>query len=294
MADVRRFNRTVTHRVGALEDAFLARGRPLGHSRVLWEIGVEGADVRSLRSRLSLDSGYLSRVLRALEDEALILVEASSADRRVRTARLTPAGLRERAELDRRSDEAAAVLLASLNGPEQRRLITAMNEVERLLRASMVKIDSQDPRHSDARYCLAAYFAELAQRFDTGFDLTSSLPATDEELTPPAGRLVVATLHGEPVGCAAIKLHDDQPAEVKRMWVAQSVRGLGLGRRLLTTVEEHARAAGARVLHLETNRALTEAIALYRSAGYQEVAAFNDEPFAHHWFEKDLASGSTS
>jgi ribosomal protein S18 acetylase RimI-like enzyme len=70
------------------------------------------------------------------------------------------------------------------------------------------------------------------------------------------------------------------------MWVAPSVRGLGRGRRLLTELETHAAAHGARTLRLETNRTLDEAIALYRSAGYREVAPFNAEPYAHHWFEK--------
>ena len=85
-----------------------------------------------------------------------------------------------------------------------------------------------------------------------------------------------------------MKFHGREPAEVKRMWVAPSARGLGLGRRLLGAVEEQARARQVRTLRLETNRALVEAIALYRSAGYEEVPAFNDEPFAHHWFQKRL------
>jgi GNAT superfamily N-acetyltransferase len=90
------------------------------------------------------------------------------------------------------------------------------------------------------------------------------------------------------LGCAALKLHGEEPVEVKRMWVADAVRGLGVGRRLLGAVEEHARASGVRTLRLETNRTLAEAIALYRSAGYREVLAFNDEPFADHWFEKHI------
>jgi ribosomal protein S18 acetylase RimI-like enzyme len=72
------------------------------------------------------------------------------------------------------------------------------------------------------------------------------------------------------------------------MWVAPAVRGLGLGRRLLTEIEARAAAHGARTIRLETNGALTEAIGLYRATGYREVDAFNDEPHAHHWFEKTL------
>ncbi|MEV0385218.1 MarR family winged helix-turn-helix transcriptional regulator [Nonomuraea sp. NPDC050643] len=286
---VRRFQRTVTQRIGALDDRFLARDRPLGQARVLWEIGAAGSEVRALRARLDLDSGYLSRLLRSLEADGLVVVDGDGPDGRVRTARLTPAGLAERAELDRRSDEAAASILEPLSGPQRDRLVSAMTEVERLLLASMVRIDVLDPRHPSARHCLQAYVGELARRFDGGFDPARSLPAGDQELRPPAGRLLVATLHAEPVGCVALKLHPEAAtAEIKRMWVDPAVRGLGLGRRLLAEAEARAADGGVRTLRLETNRALTEAIALYRAAGYREVAAFNDEPYAHHWFDKRL------
>jgi DNA-binding MarR family transcriptional regulator/GNAT superfamily N-acetyltransferase len=288
IGQVRRFNRTVTQRVGALDDAFLARGRPLGQARLLWEIGPDGGDLRTLRSRLDLDSGYLSRLLRSLEDDGLVVVAASETDRRVRTAHLTAAGQAERAELDRRSDEAAAALLGPLTAGQRSRLVAAMAEVERLLVSSAIRIAVADPGHPDARYCLRAYVDELARRFDGGFDPALSISAADPELRPPAGLFLVATRHGEPVGCGALKFHPAAPAEVKRMWVAPAARGLGLGRRLLAELEARAAASGVRVLRLETNRALTEAIGLYLAAGYREVPAFNDEPYAHHWFQKTL------
>jgi DNA-binding MarR family transcriptional regulator len=109
---VRRFNRTVTQRIGALNDAFLSSDRSLRQARLLWEIGPQGCDVRLLRSRLDLNSGYLSRLLRSLEDDGLVVVEQSGTDGRVRTAHLTDHGLTERAMLDRRSDDAAASILA--------------------------------------------------------------------------------------------------------------------------------------------------------------------------------------
>src|ERR671933_1914894 len=98
---VRRFNRVVTQRVGALDEQFLERDRALGQSRLLWEIGAEGSDTRSLRSRLDLDSGYLSRLLRSLERAGLVVTEAHPRDGRVRAVRLTADGLAEREELDR-------------------------------------------------------------------------------------------------------------------------------------------------------------------------------------------------
>ena len=286
VGQVRSFNRTATQRVGALDDAFLGRGRPLGQARLLWEIGPDGCDVRLLRSRLDLDSGYLSRLLRALEDAGLAAVEPSEADKRVRTVRLTSQGLAERAVLDRLADEAARSILGPLSPRQRTRLVTAMAEVERLLVASAIQIAECDPRHPSARFCVAAYFAELAERFDGGFDPARTISADDEELTRPGGFILVATLHGEPAGCGAVKLHPGAAAEIKRMWAAPAVRGLGLGRRMLAELEERAAASGARSFRLETNRALGEAIALYRSAGYREVARFSDEPYAHHWFEK--------
>jgi DNA-binding MarR family transcriptional regulator/GNAT superfamily N-acetyltransferase len=289
VGQLRRFNRTVTQRIGALDDAFLARDRPLGQARLLWEIGPDGCDVRTLRARLELDSGYLSRLLRALEADGLVDVDAGDRDGRVRRARLTPAGLAERAEYDRRADDLATSILHPLDDRQRDRLVTAMAEVERLLVASMVRVDVDDPRHPDARRCVAAYFAELAERFDGGFDATRSLPADDAALTLPAGLLLVARLHAEPVGCVALRLHPEiAAADVKRMWVAPTVRGLGLGRRLLAEIEQRAADHGVRTLRLETNGALTEAIALYRATGYREVDAFNDEPYAHHWFAKPL------
>jgi DNA-binding MarR family transcriptional regulator/GNAT superfamily N-acetyltransferase len=289
IAQVRRFNRTVTQRVGALNEAYLSRDRPLGQARLLWEIGLEGDDVRSLRSRLDVDSGYLSRLLRSLETAGLVVVGASDSDARVRTARLTKAGRSEWALLDQGSDDLAASILMPLGARQRTRLVAAMAEVEQLLVASMVDVRVCDPRHPHARFCVQAYFSELSRRFAAGFDPALSLSADDAELTLPAGLLLVATLHSEPVGCAALKLHRRAPGEIKRMWVDPDVRGLGLGRRLLTEAEAHAAAHGVRTLRLETNRALDEAIGLYRAAGYREVAAFNDERYADHWFEKSLA-----
>jgi DNA-binding MarR family transcriptional regulator/ribosomal protein S18 acetylase RimI-like enzyme len=283
---VRRFNRTVTQRMGALDDTFLSRARPLGQARLLWEIGTDGVQVRALRSRLDLDSGYVSRLLRALEADGLVTVGADPDDARVRTVRLTAAGLTERAELDRRADELASTVLHPLSDRQRGRLVEAMAEVERLLTATMVHIAPIDPRHPDARFCLESYFDELARRFEDGYDPARNASANDDDLVPPAGVFLLATLHGTPVGCGALKYHDDAPTELRRMWVSPDVRGLGLGRRLLAELENRAAADGSRVLRLETNRALTEAIALYRACGYRQIEAFGGEPYADHWFEK--------
>jgi DNA-binding MarR family transcriptional regulator/GNAT superfamily N-acetyltransferase len=289
VSQVRRFNRIVTQRVGALDDRFLARDRPLGEARVLWELGDGERDVRSLRVQLGLDSGYMSRLLRSLEIGGMITVVRKASDHRVRLARLTAAGSAERALLDNRSDDLAAALLAPLSAAQRSRLVASMADVERLMTAGLVVIAPVDPADPRAEYCLRRYVDELNTRFETGWDPAQSISADVEELRRPAGLFVLATLHGNPIACAALKFHPGAPCELKRMWVSGSARGLGIGRRLLEEMEQHAVDGGASVVRLETNRTLVEAVALYRSAGYTEVPAFNDERYAHHWFEKHLS-----
>jgi DNA-binding MarR family transcriptional regulator/GNAT superfamily N-acetyltransferase len=286
---IRSFNRTAAERIGVMNNRFLGRDRPIGEARLLWEIGTAGADIRDLRGRLGLDSGYVSRMLRSLERQGLVVTEVNPADRRVRRARLTETGLAERTELDRRSDDVALSFLEPLSEGQRAKLVTAMAEVERLLSASMVSISIENPTTPDAQWCIAQYFTELNARFEAGFDPSVSISADAHELTPPAGALLIARLRQQPVGCGALKFHADAPAELKRMWVAPAVRGLGVGRRLLHELEQQAKATGARTIRLETNRALSEAIELYRRNGYHEVQAFNHEPYAHYWFEKRLS-----
>lgn len=287
---VRSFGRTVTQRFGALDDDFMHRGRPLGHSRVLWEVPRAGCTIRWLRDALDLDPGYLSRILSRLEDDGMVNISADRTDARVRRVSLTSAGRAERQRLDRISDTFASSILAPLTDTQRDDLVAAMRVIERLLIAGGTEIGPVDPEDPDAVACLRAYAAELHERFDGGFDPAASISAEPEELRLPVGVLLLARLQGRPVGCGALKFHGSEPAEIKRMWIAPDARGLGLGRRLLTELEAAAREGGATVARLETNGALTEAIAMYRGAGYREVPAFNEEPYAHHWFEKRLGS----
>jgi DNA-binding MarR family transcriptional regulator len=289
IAQVRRFNRLVTQRAGALDDHFLGSDRPLGESRVLYEIGAGGADLRTLRARLGLDSGYLSRVVQSLESQGLIKVRSAADDERVRRAELTRAGRAELKVMNRRSDEAAEAVLSPLTDSQRERLVAAMGEVHRLLQAAGIIIERVDPASETARWCVAQYFAELDSRFEEGYDLTKALPADDAEQRPPRGAFLVATVDGEAVACGCIKTSAPRVGWIKRMWVASSARGLGLGRRMLTALENQARELGLTTVQLETNRRLVEAIQLYRSAGYVEVAPFNTEPYGDYWFEKRLS-----
>jgi DNA-binding MarR family transcriptional regulator/GNAT superfamily N-acetyltransferase len=285
---VRSFNRVVTRRIGVLSDNYLGRGRPLAESRLLFEIGDAGSELRDLRARLSLDSGYLSRLLQKLAAEGLLRVGPSKRDARVREAALTAKGRRELQRLDERSGQFAASLLTPLGAAQRDSLVRAMGEVERLLRAAAVGIEAVDPRSADARMCIAAYLAELDARFPGGFDPTRSPSADPVELLPPSGYLLLARLDGEPLGCGAVKRLNNDVAEIKRMWVAPSSRGLGIAQRLLESLEARALELRCRTVRLDTNRSLTEARALYTRNGYQDIPAYNDNRYADQWFEKRL------
>src|SRR2546421_9646443 len=131
IAQIRRFNRTVTQQIGALEERFLGRDRSLGASRLLFEIGPNGMEVRQLRARLNLDSGYTSRLLRGLEAEGLVRTARSSSDARVRCVKLTTAGRKELALLNRRSGPAAPSLLGRPPRPHRPAFLSAPGTVGR-------------------------------------------------------------------------------------------------------------------------------------------------------------------
>jgi DNA-binding MarR family transcriptional regulator/GNAT superfamily N-acetyltransferase len=285
---VRSFSRLVTQRIGALDESYLKRGRPLSEARLIFEIGLDGADLRALRDRLGLDSGYLSRLLNSLTAQGLVEIGRDASDGRLRRAILTPKGRAELAAYGRLSDALAASMLEPLDLRQRERLVGAMGEVERFLRAGRVELTFEAPSSPDARQCMDAYFREIAERFEAGFDPAQDCTPCDDELTPPKGWFAVARLEGDAVGCGALKRVDNATGEIKRVWTAPPARGLGVARRVLRKLEGAAREAGLVTLRLDTNKALTEAYALYRKEGYREVERFSDNPYAHHWFAKRL------
>jgi DNA-binding MarR family transcriptional regulator/N-acetylglutamate synthase-like GNAT family acetyltransferase len=282
IAMVRSFNRLVTRQVGALNDRYLGH-RPLGESRVLFEIGAGGATPRDVRARLGLDSGYLSRMIAALERDGLVETDPMPGDRRTRRLRLTAEGRAEMAELDRISDELAKSALAPLDDDQRARLLRAQGEVRRLLAISMVSIDREDQTSSDGRWCLGHYFAELGKRFEEHFDAGRTLPADDLDA------FLIARFDGQPAACGALKTLAPGVGEILRMWVDGTHRGLGIGGRMLGALEAEAASLGHTSVRLYTNRSLAEAKAMYRSHGYVEIPRYNDDPYANHWFEKRLS-----
>ncbi|HWZ63818.1 MAG TPA: GNAT family N-acetyltransferase [Steroidobacteraceae bacterium] len=156
-------------------------------------------------------------------------------------------------------------------------------------RAASFELAPADPSSADAQYCLGHYFDELAARFRGGFDRNRDAAADVTDLALPEGYLLIARLSGRAVGCAGLRALAPGVGELKRMWVAPAARGMGIGRSFLRELEAEARRRGLRALRLDTNESLSEALQLYRSCGYREIARFNDNPYAHYWFEKVLA-----
>jgi DNA-binding MarR family transcriptional regulator/GNAT superfamily N-acetyltransferase len=286
IARFRRFARAVTAEVGVPDNSFLGRGRPLGAARVVNAIGAGLTDVAEIRTYLNLDSGLMSRLLRSLEDEGLVTTEPHPDDARRRIARLTEAGGREFSAYEGLSDARASALLE--RAPRAEELLRAMDLVALTLGRDRTAIKEADPRSEAARFCLEAYYAELARRLETGFDVTLSCDPEAEAMVRPRGAFLLALADGLPVGCVGLKGSGGAIAEVKRLWIDPAARGFGLARRLMQAVETAARDLAIAVLRLDTNSALPEALALYRKTGWVEIARFNDDPYPDHFFEKTL------
>ena len=289
VAVLRTFNRSFTQRIGVLAESYLDTGRPLGPSRLLFEIGTGGARVGELRRRLGLDSGYLSRMLRQLEQDELVSVVADPLDGRQRAVRLTAKGRREWKRLDRRSEQLARGLLHPLSERQRAELASSLANADRLLRAATVTVEVVDPRAAAARSAMEQYFAELDRRFPSGFDAGQGGAAADATaLRAPHGSFLVMRSGDATVGCGGVQCVDDATGEIKRMWIHPEWRGLGLGRRLLARLEDVARDLGRSRVVLDTNSTLNEAISMYERAGYEPIERYNDNPYAQRWFAKSL------
>jgi DNA-binding MarR family transcriptional regulator len=276
---LRRFNRTYTQRIGVLDESFLGLGMPLREARLVFEIGTTGASVRELRDRLGLDSGHLSRLLRALEERGLVEVQPDPVDRRRRMVTLTRRGRSTRERLDERSESHARDMIEPLTERQRARLTEALATADLLVRAATVPLLEVGPEHPVATEAVGRYFAELDRRFPSGFD-----PGPPDR----EGTYLVATSDGRPVACGGVLDLGGGRAEIKRMWVNPEWRGAGLGSRLLRDLEALAAKLGHDVVRLDSNGTLTEAIAMYERAGYQRIERYSDNPYAEAWFEKRL------
>jgi GNAT superfamily N-acetyltransferase len=150
-----------------------------------------------------------------------------------------------------------------------------------------------DAGSTEARWALTQYFDELERRFTGGFKTDEALDEATPSFRPPSGLFVIATLGDDVVGCGGVQWIDGATGEIRRMWVDSARRGVGLGKRLLGHLESEVRSSGRTRVVLDTNECLTEAISMYRGLGYHDIERYNDNPYAHHWFEKLLGTDAT-
>ncbi|WP_436533906.1 bifunctional helix-turn-helix transcriptional regulator/GNAT family N-acetyltransferase [Actinoplanes sp. HUAS TT8] len=281
---IRAFNRFYTQHLGVLTDRYLGQERTLGAARLLFEIG-DRSDLRELRTRLGLDAGYLTRLLRGLQEQGLVEVRAHPSDGRARIAELTAAGRRERADLDERSRQAIADSLAGLTAEQQDELVRAQTTIHRMLRLAAAQVAPADPADPPARECLLRYAAELGRRFPEGYEVSTLTAPEDVD-----GTLMLAREDDRPIGCGLWTRLTPGVAELRHLWISPEARGIGLGRRLLNALEADAVANGITVMRLGTHGVLGEAIGLYRGAGYTEIPNYSDSPYNQLTFTKALTS----
>lgn len=283
----RRLSRAVTSQTGALDTSFLGLGRPLGSARVLNAIGHGKTDLAELRDYLRLDSGLMSRLLRSLENEGLVETKPSEKDARKRTLHLTAEGQRIFEQYETLSDENALDVLDRYSQKE--RLLEAMDLIATVYGRDQITIEPADPEDPRVLQCVQSYVDELSRVFETTFDPVTSGDPESDSMRAPNGVFLLAMSDGLPIACGALSNKGNQTGEIKRVWISPAARGLGLAKRLMTDLEDRARALGMTRLVLDTNGRLTTALNLYRTTGWTEIDRYNDNPYAEHFFEKHLS-----
>lgn len=286
IAKLRRFHRAVTRQAGLLDDSFLGRGRPLGAARVLNAIGAGKTDLAALRAYLGLDSGLMSRLLRSLEQEALIQTLTDPNDSRRRQITLTPQGQAEYSAYEALSDRQAIDILSKPKNSEA--LLAAMELITHILNRDQMRFILIDPRDPKAQIALQSYYRELGERLNQGFDVSLSADPEACAMIAPRGAFFIIENDGAILGCGGLKGTDKGYAEIKRVWITPSARGFGLAKEMMEQLEAKARELGIQKLRLDSNSALHEAITLYRKSGWTEIDRFNDDPYPDHFFEKPL------
>lgn len=275
---VRRFNRFYTRRIGVLEDGLLDTPFSLTEARVLFEVAQAGETTATrLREVLGVDAGYLSRVVRRLERWGLLERRRSERDGRQRLVALTPHGDEAFAELDGRTAEQTATMLASLSGAERRALVEAMTGIERLLDGAAAvpapsSVELRPPRSGELGWVVHRHGAVYAEQYgwDASFEALVARVVAEYAAghDPARERVWIADADGSPVGSVFCVDAGGGTAKLRLLLVEPSARGRGVGERLVAECVGFARAAGYADLVLWTQRVLAPARRIYERAGF--------------------------
>ena len=294
IAAVRRFNRFYTQRIGVLREHLLEGSLPLTPVRVLYELAHwpepgPRPTATALATRLGLDQGYLSRILRGFEQRGFVRKTVSDSDGRRKSLALTAAGRRAFAPLDARSRAEVRAMLARRALPEQGRLIDAMNTVAALLGDGREAADHGAPyllrphRPGDIGWVIHRHGALYAQEYgyDEHFEaLVAQIAARFiERLDTRRERCWIAERNGEIVGSVFLVRASKTVAKLRLLLVEPDARGLGIGARLIEECIRFAREAGYRTITLWTQSDLYAARHLYRRAGFRRLRAERPESF---------------
>jgi DNA-binding MarR family transcriptional regulator/GNAT superfamily N-acetyltransferase len=296
VAAFRRFNRFYTRHVGALDEGYHHSRFTLAEARVLYELGTRDvANATAIREELSLDAGYLSRILRGFSAAGLVSRKRASKDRRQVVLTLTAKGRRAFLELDTKSNERAREVLDTLGPSGRRRLLAAITGVEKLLSRKTASapraVVVREPSAGDIGWAIAAHGELYAKQFGWNAEFEALVArlfadyANQHDAT--SERLWIAELDGERVGCVFVVRNAEDPAvaQLRCLLVDPKGRGLGIGTRLVDECVSFARAAGYRAIMLWTNDVLISARRIYEGAGFTL-----DHEYSHHSFGHDLVA----
>jgi DNA-binding MarR family transcriptional regulator/N-acetylglutamate synthase-like GNAT family acetyltransferase len=291
IAELRRFNRFYTQKIGVLEEGLLKSPFSLTEARVLYELTpAKHQTAAQLGKQLGLDRGYLSRILRGFERRGLIQRRPSATDRRLVLVALTEQGRAAFAKLDIGSQTEIGALLRTLSEDEQNRLVAAAGMIERVLGAR-----SEDRagyllrphRAGDMGWVTSRHGALYAQEY--GWDLQFEALVAEiaakflRDFDPRRECCWIAEKDGANVGSAMLVEDAQTVAKLRLLLVEPEARGFGIGARLVQECLRFARAANYQKVGLWTNSVLVAARRLYEKAGFHMVDA---QP--HHSFGHDL------
>jgi ribosomal protein S18 acetylase RimI-like enzyme len=191
------------------------------------------------------------------------------------------------AELDYRTGKLSEADYRALDATLRAEAIELLRRSDALAPAGGVELRPVDADSRDARRLLDGFAEEIAARYP-GWTPGSPPHSTPRDFAAPHGRFVIGYRDGQAVACGGVRRIEDETAEIKRLYVAPGARGQGLAHRVLDDLEVTARELGCRRVRLDTGERQPEALALFRGAGYAEIADYNGNPFAAYWFEKEL------
>lgn len=300
VAAIRRFNRSWTEVLGLLDRGLLETDHSLAEARVLYELRELVLWPQSdLRERLGMDASFLSRVVGRLERAGLVSVMTSEEDARARILELTDVGRRVAGELVARSDAQVGGLLAPLSGDQRRTVVESTTVLRELFRPRdrEPSVEIREVRAGDLGWVIGRHGAIYADEYGWNLEFEALVarivadhfdPARADAAPGAAGETTdtnawIATVDGARAGCVFCCRHDASTAQLRILLVEPWARGLGLGRRLVDTCVDFARANGDRRIVLWTNDILVAARRIYQDVGFTLV---DEEP--HHSFGHDL------